>query len=102
MQDVQLRQRFAGEEEYIFANNLLKAMSGVSIDQLPEEKMYVVEDALGVFYRFIEQYFKDNFGIKAAMKLKATQKYGVPEIQNDEELSQQFDEAYQNFTSQLA
>lgn len=91
----------ADESRYMLINNLVKAMTGYSLAQVPQNNQQALADSCyGLFMNHIEMYFKENFSNKDYIKFKAISKYDKPGLE-DEDLGQKFQEAANNFFQKI-
>jgi len=103
-EDQQLLQSVTEEEiETIsFIDNLTCALTGKHLIQVSEQnRSKVMEEVVKIFYNFIFDYAEKNHGIKAKMRLKASQMYGGSVFDKFAELGDIFDEAYDAFVQFL-
>lgn len=85
------------EHEYTFANALVKAMTGLSIPQIPEANLHLVTRCLNIYYLYIENYILMNFGKKAYIQLKSIGMVNRKSMSDFPQLEGMYDEAYTNF-----
>ena len=85
-----------------FLDLLIKAMTGVAIQDIPEEKRKeVVEKCIKIFSDYIINYVEIKFGKKDAVRLRAAQNTNEDMFAKFEDLGEKFDEAYHSFLDNL-
>lgn len=92
------------DKEYlVFINNLVAAMTGLSLLDIAEEQRdATIDKCTQIFSDFIVDYIKTKYGDKEAMRIKSAQIFDNQDIFNKfKELGDMFDEAYNVFLQTL-
>jgi hypothetical protein len=87
-----------------FLNDLVKAITGKSLEQVPDEtKLELSEKCMNIYQTYILSYFKKHFDTKAQLRIRqVTVEQKTELFEKFPELQTQFDEAYTSFVEYLA
>jgi hypothetical protein len=90
-------------EMTLFIETLVRATLGYSLLEIPEEKQDIaIQACVKLFVDFIENYVREKYGPKDALRLKASQQFAGQDIfRRFAELGDRFDEAYTAFFTSL-
>jgi len=82
-----------------FANLLVQAMLGYSIDEIPEDlRQSTVQKCLDMFSDYIVDFVSSKYGSKSSLRLQAAQKYGSNNVfETFPDLNKKFQEAWVSF-----
>lgn len=82
-----------------FANLLVQAMLGYSIEEIPEElRQETVQKCLDMFSEYVVGFVRSKYGNKSATRLQASQKYGSSNVFDTfPDLEVKFQEAWVDF-----
>jgi hypothetical protein len=90
-------------EDLVFIDALIKALTGLSMQDIPDDKKtYMIEQSLSIYENYIVGYFKENFDTRDALRIQQILKEGNTNIFDKfPEMQTKFDEAYQSFLNYL-
>jgi hypothetical protein len=90
-------------QDLIFIESLVKAITGLSLNDMPEDKReYMIEQSLSIYQNYIVGYFKENFEIKDTLRIQQIIKESNTTIFiKFPDMQTKFDEAYTSFLNYL-
>ncbi len=91
-------------KELAFVDNLVKAITGRSLESIPDEnKSAIVEKTMSIYQNYIIGYFKEHFDEKAQMRIKQVIREEKTDLFDKfSDLQAQFDEAYTSFIQYIS
>ncbi len=96
------KQQLVDAESIVFVDSLVMAMTGLSLEQIPDENKNIINNCIDIFEKSIESYVLENHGEKRHAQLMSVGHYPTTDWGNFSGLKEVYDEAYDNFLNNLA